>query len=169
MSDDIPHLFQRIARELAHLEAARDRLLATGAAITTEWIRANAEDPVFIDRLNSFGMQLGRTGESITKKLLPTLLAYANEPVSSVIDNLNTAHRIGWIEDPTRWTDLNRVRNTLVHEYLEDAAFMAEQIDLAAPLVEVIQHDFERLRAWAKRYIDLTDATRSANEKPSPR
>jgi hypothetical protein len=156
MSADIPRLFQRVARELDHLQAVRDRLLEAGNAITTEWIRANAENPVFIDRLNSFGMQLGRTGESITKKLLPALLAYANEPVGSVIDNLNTAHRIGWIEDPARWTDLNRVRNTLVHEYLEDAAFMAEQIESAAPLVEVIHQDLRRLRAWAEGYIDLT-------------
>ncbi|PSQ94233.1 MAG: hypothetical protein BRD57_00780 [Proteobacteria bacterium SW_6_67_9] len=155
MSGDLPRLFARIAREIDHLEAVRDRLLEGCDAVEPAWIRANADDPLFVDRLNSFGMQLGRTGESITKKLLPALLAYANEPVGSVIDNLNTAHKVGWIDDPVQWTDLNSIRNTLVHEYLEDPAFMAQQIEAAVPLVDRIAQDFQRLRAWAERYIDL--------------
>ncbi len=83
------------------------------------------------------------------------MLEYAGESVGSVIDNLNTAHKIGWIEDPSAWAELNRVRDTLVHEYLEDPEFMAAQIGAAAPLVDVVASDFYRLRAWAGRYMDL--------------
>ncbi len=155
MSDAIPRLVHRIDRELAHLQAVRARLLEDTTEVTAEWVRANADDPVFIDRLNSFGMQLGRTCESVTNKLLPHLLDYAGESVGSVIDNLNTAHKVGWIEDPAAWTDLKRTRNTLVHEYLEDPAFMAAQIATAAPGVDVVAADFERLRAWTSRHIDL--------------
>lgn len=164
MSDDIPRLLQRIEREVSHLKAVRARLLEGTRKVTAEWVRANAEDPVFIDRLNSFGMQVGRTAESVTKKLLPQLLEYAGESVGSVIDNLNTAHKVGWIEDPAAWTDLNRVRNTLVHEYLEDPEFMAAQIEVAAPLVDVVASDFERLRTWAGRYMDLSEMPRRSGE-----
>lgn len=164
MSDAIQRLVHRIDRELSHLKAVRSRLLEDTTEVTAEWVRANADDPVFIDRLNSFGMQLGRTSESVTKKLLPHLLEYAGESVGSVIDNLNTAHKVGWIEDPAAWTDLNRVCNTLVHEYREDPEFMAAQIATAAPLVDVVAVDFERLRAWTSRYIDLGRSPRRPRE-----
>lgn len=157
MSDTIRRLVKRIDRELAHLKAVRARLLEDGGEVTADWVRRNADDPAFIDRLNSFGMQVGRTAESVTKKLLPRLLEYAGESVGSVIDNLNTAHKVGWIEDPAAWTELNRVRNTLVHEYLEDPEFMAAQIATAAPLVDVLADDFRRLRSWAGRHMDLNE------------
>lgn len=153
MKGDIPRLFERIEREIAHLLAVRERLLAGAEHVTPEWVERNAEDDTFVDRLNSFGIQLGRTAESMTKKLLPQLLVYAGEPTGSVIDNLNTAHKIGWIADPAAWADLNRIRNTLVHEYLEDPEFMAAQIQNATPLVDVIASDFAELRAWASRYM----------------
>lgn len=155
MKAEIPRLFDRIAREIAHLSAVRQRLLGDTPEVTAAWVEAHADEPVFIDRLNSFGMQVGRTAESVTKKLLPQLLDFAGESVGSVIDNLNTAHKIGWIEDPSAWAELNRVRNTLVHDYLEDPEFMAAQIDAAAPLVDVVATDFERLRTWAARHMDL--------------
>ncbi|MEX1081171.1 MAG: hypothetical protein WEC99_04045 [Halofilum sp. (in: g-proteobacteria)] len=158
MNGGIPRLFHRITRELAHLSAVRERLLGENREITADWVRARAEDPVFIDRLNSFGMQVGRTSESVTKKLLPRLLDYAGESVGSVIDNLNTAHKVGWIEDPGAWAELNRVRNTLVHEYLEDPEFMAAQIEAAAPLVDVVATDFSRLRTWTAQHMDLAGA-----------
>jgi len=157
MSDATRRLVHRIDREIAHLKAVRARLLEGTSEVSADWVRANADDPVFIDRLNSFGMQLGRTSASVTKKLLPRLLEYAGESVGSVIDNLNTAHKVGWIEDPSAWTELNRMRNTLVHEYLEDPEFMAVQIATAVPLIDVLTADFERLRAWAGRYIDLAE------------
>lgn len=155
MIGDIPRLFRRIAREIEHLEAVRARLLEGDPAITPEWVAEHADDAQFIDRLNSFGIQLGRTAESITKKLLPQLLEYAGETVGSVIDNLNTAHKVGWIDDPAAWTELNRVRNTLVHEYLEDPEFMAAQLETAVPLVDVIANDYQRLRAWANQYSEI--------------
>jgi len=153
MSDDISHLFDRIAREIAHLEAVRARLVPDQNTVNADWVARHADESIFIDRLNSFGMQLGRTGESVTKKLLPRLLEYAGEPVGSVIDNLYTAHKVGWIDDPAAWSDLNRVRHTLIHEYLEDAAFMASQIQTAVPLVDVIARGFCQLEAWASRYM----------------
>jgi len=158
MSDAIRRLVHRVDREIAHLQAVRARLLEGTEQVSADWVRANADDPVFIDRLNSFGMQVGRTAESVTKKLLPHLLEYAGESVGSVIDNLNTADKIGWIDDPAAWTDLDWARNTLVHEYLEDPEFMAAQITTAAPLIDVLTADFERLRAWAGRHMDLGEA-----------
>lgn len=52
-----------------------------------------------------------------------------------IADNLNTAHKIGWIEHPKAWVELHRIRNTVVHEYLDDPEFMAAQTEQAAPLV----------------------------------
>jgi len=155
LSEEIARLLRRIEREVEHLAGVRDRLLEGSTTASPVWVAAQAQNTLFIDQLHSFGSQLSRTSESVASKLLPKLLDFAGETTGSVIDNLNIAHKIGWIEDPTAWTDLRRIRNRLMHEYLEDSAFMAEQISTAAPLVDMVAADFETLRRWARNHMEI--------------
>lgn len=89
-------LVQRIEREIDHVTGVRQRLLGNTVTPSTQWVIDNAEDPLFIDRLNSFGVQLGGTAESVSKLLLPRLLSRAAENTGSVVDNLAMCNK--WLE-----------------------------------------------------------------------
>jgi len=49
------------------------------------------------------------------------LTALAEKP-GPAIDNLNKAEKFGFVESADVWMEMRRLRNQMVHEYIEDLA-----------------------------------------------
>lgn len=113
MSDDISRLLQRIEREIAHLKCVRARLLEGTHDVTAEWVRRNADEPLLIDRLNSFGMQVGRTAESVTKH---------GKPIGKLAP-------WGQLRKPVDLTRLQRVTGTMPRQSDDVGRFMRQLRD----------------------------------------
>ena len=74
------------------------------------------------------------------------------EPVGPLIDNLNRAERFGWIDDAQGWIAAQRLRNNLVHEYVEDPATLAEALNSAYRAVDMLCEAYRRMRAVAEAH-----------------
>ena len=69
----------------------------------------------------------GRLQDTIADKLLPRWLRALAERPGSQIEVLNRAEQLGVLEDVSQWLEARQLRNTLIHEYMEDSATFAEK------------------------------------------
>jgi hypothetical protein len=76
-------------------------------------------DVAFGEQIEAFAARFGRLQDTLGDKMLPTLLEAVDEPVRAQIDNLDRAEKFGWLVSVERWREMRRVRNWLVHEYLD--------------------------------------------------
>ena len=133
-----------VHKESQHLEWSRRRLFQH--PIDPEWVEALESHPELAERLEAFVSRYGRLQDTIAQKLLPRwLLALAEEP-GSQIEVLNRAERLGVIENTERWLEARQLRNRLVHEYMEDSAAFATDIQLAEGYSGILLDTYQRLR-----------------------
>jgi hypothetical protein len=91
------------------------RLIATPSAL--DQLEA---DPLLSERLEAFVSRFSRLQDTLADKLLPTLLDAMAEPRASALENLDRAEKLGWIDSADDWLGARRLRNLMVHEYIED-------------------------------------------------
>jgi hypothetical protein len=113
-------------KECAHLLETDSRLFS--AALTAQDVQKIAADPLLAERLDAFVARFGRLQDTVGDKLLPSLLMALAEPSGPAIDNLDKAEKFGWIESTEDWMQMRRLRNQMVHEYIEDVAVLASAL-----------------------------------------
>ncbi|MCU0833416.1 MAG: nucleotidyltransferase substrate binding protein [Chromatiaceae bacterium] len=132
MTDPVERVWQLldlVSREDQQLAGVTARLFATATGdLAVEWLTSLLGTPEGIDRLESFVGKFSRMQDTIVDKLLPALLVATGERRGTALDNLNLAHKLGFVSHPDAWLGMRLLRNRLVHEYVEDLA------DLAAAL-----------------------------------
>ena len=134
----LAQLLTLVEREDHHLLAVRRRLFGAKQArtIDVDWLRETLKTPQGIDRLESFGAKFSRLQDTLMDKLLPQWLRAAGEQPGAVIDNLNRAEQLGLIVRTDDWLAMRRLRNRLVHEYVEDLQVMLEALRRAYEFVD---------------------------------
>ena len=91
-------LLETAELEAMHLESTCARLFAL--PFTAERAATLRSDDLLAERLDAFSARFSRLQDTAGDKLLPTLLACLGEPVSSVLDNLDRAARLGLLSVP---------------------------------------------------------------------
>lgn len=112
-----------VAKERAHLLATDARLFAQ--PFTPERAAVLADDQEQAERVEAFVGRFARLQDTLGDKLLPVLLQCLGERTGAAIDNLDRAERLGLIRSAEDWMTLRRLRNQMVHEYVEDAIVLA--------------------------------------------
>jgi hypothetical protein len=113
-------------KECSHLLATDGRLFS--AEFTAQEALKIAADPVLAERLDAFVARFGRLQDTVGDKLLPSLLEALFETPGPAIDNLDKAERFGFIESADDWMQMRRLRNQMVHEYIEDMAVLSSAL-----------------------------------------
>lgn len=111
---------------MAHLLTTDRRLFAE--PFTVQRVRRLAEDIDLAERVEAFVSRFGRLQDTLGDKLLPAFLAAHGEKTATFMDNLDRAERLGLIADAQAWIDTRRLRNQMVHEYVEDPAVLASAL-----------------------------------------
>jgi hypothetical protein len=137
-----------LEKEAALVEDVALRLFSQDE-LTIAWLDALLTRPEGCDKLESFVGKFCRMQDTLAGKYLPLLLEASEEPVGTAIDNLARAERLGWLEDATRWRQMRRARNWLVHEYLNDPADMLSALGEARAFVTHLTDAWRRMRAYA--------------------
>jgi hypothetical protein len=103
------------------------------------------------ERLDAFVSRFGRLQDSIGDKLLPALMAVAGEPKAPAIDNLEKAEQFGWLDSVDNWLTMRRLRNQMVHEYIEDSKVLLDALNVAHEFVPVLVECSKRFISEANR------------------
>lgn len=146
-----------VSREGRHLAYSWGRLGAE--PVDADWVSRLDRMPELAERLEAFTSRYGRMQDTIAEKLLPRwLLALAERP-GSQIETLNRAERLGVIESVEQWLEARKLRNRLVHEYMDDPAAFAADLHLAQGYAPMLMETFNRVRAYATERMGI-EATR---------
>ena len=111
-----------VRRESKHLLTTDRRVFAK--PFTQDRAQALADDVELAERVAAFAARFGRLQDTLGDKLIPALLRALGEPVGAAIDNLDRAERLGWLPSSEQWLIVRRLRNQMVHEYVEDAVVL---------------------------------------------
>jgi len=134
------------------VQAEAKHLLATDAAlfaksITTQDLNNIGDNLALTERIDAFAARFGRLQDTLGDKLMPALFNFLLEKVGPVIDNLNRAEKLGWLESAQAWQDIRGMRNRLIHEYIVDMQVLAEALNdahVAVPLLVQAMHNMVR-------------------------
>lgn len=145
-------LLELASRESEHLQGVVSRFFIDGE-LTVDWLDTVLATPEGIDRLESFVGKFARMQDTMMDKLLPVFLLSVGERTGTALDNLNLAQRLGFVGEPDAWLAMRRLRNRLVHEYVEDTAELAAALAKARVLVTELIECHRRLLAYSTEHI----------------
>lgn len=139
------------AKECKHLQGTDARLF--GNLFTVEDAQKIEGDPILAERLDAFVSRFGRLQDTLGDKLLPALLNALGESTGAAIDNLDKAEKLGLIDSADAWMEMRRLRNQMVHEYIEDLAVLTSALRSGHAFVPVLASAASRCAAEVARLL----------------
>lgn len=140
----IQFLFGVIEKEIKLVNIVAEKLFAF--PFTIEMAHQLDESAEMAIQLEAFVSRFCRLQETIGDKLLPSLLKYFGEQPAPFLVNLNKAERLGWLDSTEGWLALRALRNQMIHEYIEDAALLANAVNTAYAHIEVLIHFANKMK-----------------------
>ena len=134
-------------KEIAHLQDTDRRLFAD--LFTVEAAQRIETDPILAERLEAFVSRFGRLQDNLGDKFLPQLLSAMAEKPGAAIDNLDRAERLGWIESAEAWLEIRKLRNQMVHEYIEDLTLLTSALQTGHNHVSTLVAAGQKMMAQA--------------------
>ena len=95
---------------------------------TAEEAQTVITDPISLERMDAFVIRFGRLQDTVGDKLLPALLSALAEKTGPAIHNLDRAEKFGFIASTDTWMEMRKLRNQMVHEYVEDLAVLSSAL-----------------------------------------
>jgi hypothetical protein len=155
-TDRFLHTLDVVFREGRHLAYSRNRLYAQ--PIDARWVEGLEDRPELAEMLEAFVSRFGRMQDTMADKLIPRWLMALAETPGSQIENLNRAERLGVVESVEDWLEARKLRNRLVHEYMEDPQAFAESLRLADGYSRMLLVTYGRIRTFAVSRMNLDES-----------
>jgi hypothetical protein len=84
------------------------------------------------------------------QELLPRWLIALAEKPGAQIEVLNRAERLGVLASTEHWLQARKLRNRLIHEYMESPEALAADLILAGEFTSLRVDTYERVRQFAE-------------------
>ena len=139
----IQFLDRVVQRECTHLNRTTKRLFEE--SFTLEKARKIGEDDDLSERVEAFVSRFSRLQNTLGDKLIPLILDALGEHQAAAIDNLDKAERFGWISSADEWYAIRRLRNQMVHDYMEDLNILTSAIQTAQIFVTTLSNTTQKL------------------------
>ena len=136
-----------VERESRYLQQTDARLF--GELALAQTLKQLDIDPLLAERLDAFVSRFGRLQDTVTDKLLPALLQAMAEPRGAALENLDQAEKLGWLDSADQWLEMRKLRNQMVHEYIEDRVVLTDALQAGHAFVPM-------MLAVASRLIEKT-------------
>jgi hypothetical protein len=124
-----------------------------GNLFTIEDAQKIDTDPILAERLDAFVSRFGRLQDTVGDKLLPALLSALAEKTGPAIDNLDKCEKFVFIESADGWMEMRRLRNQMVHEYIEDLAVLTSALRTGHAFVPTLVLAARRCVTEAQRLL----------------
>ncbi len=115
--------------EASHLALTTERLFGTIAKVREDLVVKWVADIDTAERLDAFVARFARLQDTVGDKLVPALLRYVGENTGPAADNLSKAEKFGWIYSAEEWAVIRRLRNQMIHDYIEDPEILADALE----------------------------------------
>lgn len=125
-------------------------------ALSAKSLEVITQDPLLAERLDAFVSRFSRLQDTLADKFLPTLLDALAEPKAAAIDNLDRAERLGWLESTDEWLEMRKLRNQMVHGYIEDLIILSNALKVGHEFVPTLVDTADRFVKQAQRRIEIS-------------
>lgn len=120
--------------EEANLSKTDRRLFAR--PLTAEVAASLKQDDQLAERVDAFVARFSRLQDTLGDKLLPALLVALGENRLTLVDRLDQAEKLGWIDSSEEWMAIRQLRNQMIHECIEDPATLASALQTGHDYVQ---------------------------------
>jgi hypothetical protein len=144
-----------VQKEGQHLSFSWHRLFAD--EITAQWVKDLEQNPELAERLEAFVSRFGRMQDTIADKLLPRLLLAQAENPGSQIEVLNRAERLNVLDSVENWLMARKLRNRLVHEYMDSPEGFSDDLNLARKFCSMFISTYNQIRDFANLRMSLSN------------
>jgi len=144
-----------VRRELVVFDYSSARLFVKN--INVKWVDNLQNDMEAAEILEAFGGRFSRLQDTIGDKLIPRALTMLAEKTGSVLDNLNRAERLGWIDNVENWLVARELRNRLVHEYMTNNEGFTEDLLNAKRYIGMFQFVYDQLLKLAEAHCCVSE------------
>ncbi|MCG5510192.1 hypothetical protein [Ectothiorhodospira lacustris] len=125
-----------VEKEARHLRITDQRFFAHPFSLQRARQLENDTDQA--ERANAFVARFGRLQDSLGDKLIPLYLRGLGEKTGAAIDNLDKAERLGVIPSSDTWLTVRKLRNQMIHEYIEDPEILVNALETGHHFVPVL-------------------------------
>lgn len=132
-----------VGKELDYLQQTDARLFAE--AFTSERAELLDCDQIFAERVEAFVSRFGRLQDTLGDKLVPLYLQLIGEKPKGFVDNLDRMDKLEFVDNADEWPRMRRLRNQMVHEYINDVNVFAKAINEAHAFVPSMAETVRRL------------------------
>jgi hypothetical protein len=145
-------LLKTAQAELLHLQQTDQRLF--GRSFSPEGLVSQLKEIDFSERVDAFVARFGRLQDLLGDKLLPAWLKAMQEGVGAVLENLDRAERLGLIDGADDWLAVRKLRNLMVHEYIDRAETLHMALYAAHAHVDMLAKTVERFKQRTQNLLD---------------
>ena len=138
-------------KECQHLLDTDGRLF--GDLFTVEDAKKIEAAPILAERLDAFVSRFGRLQDTVGDKLLPALLIALAETTGPAMENLDKAEKFGLLVSADAWMEMRRLRNQMVHEYIEDLVVLTSALRTGHAFVPELVAAAQRCMEQAHRLL----------------
>ena len=109
------------------------------------------QDAELAERVETFIGRFGRLQDTMGDKLLSMLLLAMGEKASAAVDNLDRAERLALVDSADHWMTVRKLRNQIIHEYVEDPVILISALQSGHPFVPVLVATASKMIAEIER------------------
>lgn len=117
---------QLARKEAEHLAYSLNTLFAL--PVNLRWVQDLSLQPALAEKVEAFVSRFGRLQDHLGEKLLPRYAALVGERPRTLVDTLAFAERAQVLANAEAFIAARRLRNALVHEYMQDAQIFLESL-----------------------------------------
>ncbi|KZY41160.1 MULTISPECIES: hypothetical protein [unclassified Oleiphilus] len=147
------YLCRIVSKEITHLQYSEGKLFAGG--FDEEKAAQLDTNPDLAEVLEAYVGRFCRLQDTVGDKLLVAWLKATQEKVGVAIDNLDRAEKLGYLESSDTWLELRRIRNQMIHEYIEDAGQLSQAINLSKDNIPLIVNFAQKLISDLQGRFDI--------------
>lgn len=103
-------------------------------------------DNTLSEKVEAFISRFGRLQDTVGDKLIPQLLEFLGEKIQSHVDNLDKAERLGFVESSVDWMKMRKLRNVMVHEYIENPDVLCDALNAGHNFVPTLKKCVESIQ-----------------------
>lgn len=146
----IGRLLALCRKDAAGLERVIVRLFLT--PMTSEQLATLDTDDGLAERVEAFAARFGRLQDALSDKLLPAYFDLVEEAPRPVVEMLDRAERLGLVSSADAFITARKLRNRLVHEYVENRAELADNLNAARLASGLLTATLARVAEAITRY-----------------
>lgn len=135
-------------KELAHLDYSHRTLFLQ--VIDLKWVLSLTEREDLAEKVDAFVARFSRLQDHLGEKLLPSFARLLGESPKSLLDVLAYAEKNQWLEDAESFVNARKLRNLLVHEYMDSPQLFLEALHLADGATKMLKKIVENMEQQAQ-------------------